>query len=131
MKHKMQERELFEYAVIRIVPRVEREEFINVGVVLYCRGQNFLDARVSLNKRRCQALCRSVDIDELNDYLEAFHRICLGRGDGGPIATLPLAERFRWLTAKRSTVIQTSPVHPGLCVSAQETLEELFEELVV
>ncbi len=126
----MQGRELFEYAVIRIVPRVEREEFINVGVVLYCRSQNFLDVRFLLDGSRCEALCPSVAIDELHDYLDAFRQICLGAGDGGPIAKLPIAERFRWLTAKRSTVIQTSPVHPGLCLSAQETLEKLFDEWV-
>lgn len=127
----MQERELFEYAVVRIVPRVEREEFINVGVVLYCRRQNFLNVRFALHTKRCEAFCASLDIDEVDAYLQAFQRICLGEADGGPLAVLPPAERFRWLTAKRSTVIQTSPVHPGLCIDAQETLTQLFEELVV
>ncbi len=127
----MQGNELFEYAVIRWVPRVEREEFLNIGVVLYCRGQRFLDMRYALPPDRLQAFHASAAIDELEACLGAFGSICRGEGDGGPIARLPLAERFRWLTAKRSTVIQLSPVHPGLCADAQATLDRLFEELVL
>ncbi|MBK1441959.1 DUF3037 domain-containing protein [Parapedobacter sp. ISTM3] len=127
----MQENGLFEYAVIRLVPKVEREEFFNVGVVLYCRGQRFLDMRYSLDENKLQAFCPSCDADELEAYLLAFQRTCHGSHDGGPIAKLPAAERFRWLTAKRSTVIQTSPVHPGLCTDAQTTLERLYRELVL
>ncbi len=127
----MLERDLFVYAVVRIVPRVEREEFINVGVVLYCRQQRFLDVRFTVDKRRCEALSTQLDIDELQEYLMAFQRICRGGSDGGPIAVLSPAERFRWLTAKRSTVIQTSPVHPGLCTDAKAELEHLHEQLVL
>lgn len=130
MGHKMQERELFEYAVVRIVPRVEREEFINVGVVVYCRKQNFLDVQFVVDTKRCEAFCESLDRHELKGYLLAFERICQGHPDGGPLAQLPPAERFRWLTAKRSTIIQTSQVHPGLCIDPHETLEQLVEELV-
>ncbi|WP_257669297.1 DUF3037 domain-containing protein [Parapedobacter tibetensis] len=127
----MQESELFEYAVVRIVPRVEREEFLNVGVVLYCRGQNFLDVRFALDTTRCEVFFAPLDRDELKAYLLAFQRICWGNADGGPIAALPMAERFRWLTAKRSTVVQTSPVHSGLCKDAGLALERLYEKLVL
>ncbi|MGV3763686.1 DUF3037 domain-containing protein [Parapedobacter sp.] len=124
-------KELFEYAVIRTVPHVAREEFVNIGVVLYCRGQRFLAMRHSLRIPRLQAFQLPVSLDELEAYLRAFQQVCYGHQDGGPIAALPMAERFRWLTAKRSTVIQTSAVHPGLCESAEETLDRLFQELVL
>ncbi|MFC3196320.1 DUF3037 domain-containing protein [Parapedobacter deserti] len=126
----MQGKELFEYAVIRLVPRVEREEFLNIGVVLYCRGQRFLSMRYELDMARMQAFGAVCDLDELEAYLQAFEAICKGTAGGGPIALLPIAERFRWLTAKRSAVIQTSPVHPGLCGDAAEALQRLYDELV-
>lgn len=126
----MQERHLFEYAVIRVVPRVEREEFLNVGVVLYCSKQKFLQALYKVNEERLKTFCKELDIQELQAYLLSFDKICRGGAAGGPIGQLPLAERFRWLTAVRSTIVQTSPVHPGLCIDAKETLEKLFEELV-
>ena len=126
----MPAKELFEYAVVRLVPRVAREEFLNIGVVMYCRGQRFLAMRYFLDTPRLHALRLPIPIDELETYLHAFQQVCTGKRDGGPIAVLPMAERFRWLTAKRSTVIQTSAVHPGLCNSAEETLDRLFQELV-
>lgn len=124
-------KELFEYAVIRWVPRVEREEFVNVGVVLYCRSQRFLDMKYALPSGKLQAFCPTYDRDELASCLAAFHLICKGEQAGGPIAALPPAERFRWLTAKRSTVMQLSAVHPGLCVDANRTLDHLFNILVL
>ncbi|MFB2118577.1 DUF3037 domain-containing protein [Parapedobacter sp. 2B3] len=124
-------KELFEYAIIRLVPKVEREEFLNIGVVLYCRGQNLLAMRYVLDVPRLHAFQPPMSVGELEPYLCAFQQVCNGDQAGGPIAALPMAERFRWLTAKRSTVIQTSPVHPGLCESATETLERLFEALVM
>lgn len=124
-------KELFEYAVIRLVPRVEREEFINIGVVLYCRGQRSLVMRYALDGPRLQAFRLPIPMEELEAYLRAFEQVCSGNRTAGPIAALPMAERFRWLTAKRSTVIQTSAVHPGLCVSAEATLGRLFQELVM
>lgn len=127
----MQGKELFEYAVIRFVPRVEREEFINIGVVLYCRGQRFLQMRFSLDPHRCGILHAATDQDELLEYLEAFQQICDGSGAENAIAAMPPAERFRWLTAKRSAVIQTSAVHPGLCSDAADTLERLYTQLVL
>ena len=121
---------LFEYAVIRIVPKVEREEFLNVGVVLYCSGQKFLKAKFPTDLDRLGAFSGSIDIAEINTYLEAFDRICCGKKEGGPIGRLPIAERFRWLTATRSTVVQTSKVHPGLCADAGEMLERLYMQMV-
>ena len=122
---------LFEYAVIRLVPRVEREEFLNVGVIVYCRAQNFLQILTELNENRLRAFSSELDIAELAKRLNAFERICAGKAQGGPIGQLPIAERFRWLTATRSTVVQTSAVHPGLCVDAGDTLTRLFEQLVL
>jgi len=127
----MQEKHLFEYAVIRIVPRVEREEFINVGVVLYCANQKFLKMLFELNEERILAFAPHIDIVQVRAYLCAFRQICVGDLEAGLIATLPIAERFRWLTAARSTVLQTSMVHPGLCTNANETLQGLFSKLVV
>ena len=123
--------QLFEYAVIRIVPRVEREEFLNVGVVLYCSGQKFLQAKFELDKQRLAAFSDKLDIAEVEDYLNAFERICNGDKDSGAIGKLPIAERFRWLTATRSTVVQTSKVHPGLCDDATEMLERLYSQMVL
>lgn len=127
----MQEKHLFEYAVIRVVPCVAREEFLNVGVILYCSPQGFLKTRYHLDERRLQAISGALDIPELQERLRAFERICQGGAAGGTIGRLPLASRFRWLTATRSTVVQTSPVHPGLCADAGETLDRLYTQLVL
>ncbi|WP_354581475.1 DUF3037 domain-containing protein [Hymenobacter sp. UYP22] len=122
---------LFEYAVLRVVPRVEREEFLNVGVILYCSSQGFLQTRCHLPEARLQALAGpGLDLDDLRARLQAFERICQGRQRGGPIGQLPVASRFRWLTATRSTIVQTSPVHPGLCEDAAAMLDRLYEQLV-
>ena len=122
---------LYEYAVIRVLPLVEREEFLNVGVVLYCAGQKFLQAKFELDKPRLTAFSDKLDIAEVEDYLNAFERICNGDKDSGTIGKLPTAERFRWLTATRSTVVQTSKVHPGLCDDAAEMLERLYTQMVL
>ncbi|WP_373330786.1 DUF3037 domain-containing protein [Salmonirosea aquatica] len=122
---------LFEYAVIRVVPRVEREEFINVGVILYCSGLKYLNALHRLDVEKLRALCSHTDPDELERYLQALTAICAGKTEGGPIGQLPLASRFRWLTATRSSVVQTSRVHPGFCTDASETLLRLFGQLVL
>ena len=121
---------VFEYAVLRVVPRVEREEFLNVGVIVYCRDQGFLQTKFLLPEARLSAFAHELDVAELRARLHAFERICQGRAAGGPIGQLGLAERFRWLTATRSTVVQTSSVHPGLCMDAAETLARLFGQLV-
>ncbi|MGN6292403.1 MAG: DUF3037 domain-containing protein [Chitinophagaceae bacterium] len=127
----MQEKHLFEYAVIRVVPRVEREEFINAGIVLYCRDQRFLGVMFSVDEDRLRSLCPLLDIEELKEHLEAFEQIAIGNKNAGPIAKLDLAGRFRWLTATRSTVVQASKVHPGLCDDAGEMLERLYNQLVL
>ncbi len=122
---------VFEYAVVRVVPRVEREEFLNVGVLVLCRAQGFLGARFQVPENRLQALAPAdFDLPDLHARLLAIERICRGRAEGGPIGQLGLAERFRWLTAARSAVVQASAVHPGLCADAGATLERLFEGLV-
>lgn len=126
----MPENHLFEYAVIRIVPQVEREEFMNAGVVLYCPDQKFLKARIKLDEQRILAFSPRLDPAELRKYTEAFIQICEGSIQGGPIGKLSIPERFRWLTARRSTILQTSMVHPGLCLDAGEMLDRLFTQLV-
>jgi hypothetical protein len=126
----MQDKHLFEYAVIRVVPCVEREEFLNVGVILYCASQGFLKTEYSLNEQRLLAICPDLDLSELAQRLEAFKKICRGKTEGGAIGQLPAASRFRWLTATRSTVVQTSAVHPGLCTDPQQTLQRLHSQLV-
>ncbi|MBO0939859.1 DUF3037 domain-containing protein [Fibrella sp. HMF5335] len=126
----MPDKHLFEYAVIRVVPRVEREEFLNVGVILYCPAQGFLQTVYRLNQERLDAFSPEINLTELHTRLDSFTKICAGRAAGGPIGQLAMAARFRWLTATRSTVVQTSAVHPGLCTDASETLARLFGELV-
>ena len=130
-KPKMQDKHLFEYAVIRVVPSVEREEFLNVGVIVYCSSKGFLQTLYTLREERLCAFSGKVELAELEDRLMAFERICAGGKAGGPIGQLPLASRFRWLTAARSTVIQTSAVHPGLCINPADTLNRLFHQLVL
>lgn len=126
----MQENHLFEYAVIRVVPRVEREEFLNVGVILLCAKQKFLRCRIAVHPERLKVLCTDLDCNELNTYINSFEKICAGGKDGGTIGALPIAERFRWLTATRSTIVQTSKVHPGLCQDPQDMMDRLFDEMV-
>ena len=127
----MPAKHLFEYAVLRVVPRVEREEFLNVGVILYCSSQGFLQTTCELNETRLLAFAgESLDLADVRERLRSFERICQGRATGGPIGQLAIASRFRWLTAQRSTIIQTSPVHPGLCHDATTTLAQLHAQLV-
>lgn len=126
----MQEKQLFEYAVIRVVPCVEREEFLNVGVVVYCAAQNFLQAKFDLNKARLSAFSEELDVAAVEKRLQAFEKIAAGAPGAGTIAALPIASRFRWLTAARSTIVQTSAVHPGLCTDATATLDKLYDQLV-
>ncbi|HVT61303.1 MAG TPA: DUF3037 domain-containing protein [Thermoanaerobaculia bacterium] len=116
----------FEYAVFRVVPRVEREEFVNAGVILFCRERDFLAARIEVDERRLRALWPSIDVELLRRHLGAIPKVCAGSSDGGPIARLSLRERFNWLTSTRSTMIQVSPVHAGLCAEPEPALDELF-----
>jgi hypothetical protein len=124
-------RSSFDYAIIRVVPRVERGEMINAGVILFCLEHDFLGARVEVNEARIRTLWPATDLDLIRRHLQAISRICAGDPAAGPIARLSLRERFRWLVAPRSTMIQISPVHAGLCVSTPErALDELFQRLV-
>lgn len=127
----MPDKLLFEYAVIRIVPRVEREEFLNVGVILYCKDRQFLSCIYKLDHPRMRAFCAGFDCDEVEEHLKAFEWICRGDEQGGAIAKLDIASRFRWLTATRSTIVQSSKVHPGFTEDPQETLEKLYEQMVL
>ncbi|QHS60160.1 DUF3037 domain-containing protein [Chitinophaga agri] len=127
----MQEKHLFEYAVIRVMPRVEREEFLNAGVILYCKQQRFLQALVTLNEERLRAFSPAIDIEEVRSYLNAFECICKGGKQAGPIGELDAASRFRWLTATRSTVVQAGKVHPGFCDDPLKALTRLHEQLVL
>lgn len=127
----MQELHLFEYAVIRVVPRVERDEFINVGVILYCARKKYLTAAYMLDEMRLRAFSPELDIIELKNHLDSLMQICTGAKDSGPIGQLDSPSRFRWLTAMRSTVIQTSRVHPGFCKDPESKLQFLLQEQVV
>ncbi len=122
--------EPFQYAVLRLVPSVEREEFLNVGVIVFCRTRRFLAARVALDPRRISTLAGDVDLDSVRAHLDARVRVAAGEADAGPIAALSQSERFHWLVAPSSTIIQTSAVHSGLCEDPQLTLTNLFNRLV-
>lgn len=123
-------RSAYEYALIRVVPRVEREEFINVGVVLFCRQQRFLGARIQLDEARMRVFAPGLELDPLIEQLNHIPLVCAGGAAAGPIGALPAQERFRWLTAPRSTIIQPSPVHVGLCGDPQKTLDKIFARMV-
>ncbi|HSL64890.1 MAG TPA: DUF3037 domain-containing protein [Gaiellaceae bacterium] len=120
----------FSYAVLRLVPRVERGERINVGVVVYCRPRRYLAARTGLDEARARALWPDLDLAEVRAHLAAVERIAAGEEGAGPIAALDLDARFHWLVAPSSTIIQPSPVHTGVCEEPGEQLERLFAELV-
>ena len=120
----------FDYAVIRVVPRVDREEFINTGVILYCKEHKFLCARVHLDEGRLRALWPEIALEIVRTHLDSFAKICRGDTNAGPIAGLPQRERFHWLVAPRSAMIQVSPVHSGLLEDPQATLDDLLGKLV-
>lgn len=126
----MPARSAYEYALIRAVPRVERGEFINVGLVLFCRERRFLAARLDVDAARLRALDPGLDIELLREQLGHIPIICAGGRAAGPIGELPAHERFRWLTAPRSAIIQPSPVHVGLCDAPQAALDRLFAQNV-
>jgi hypothetical protein len=121
----------FEYAVLRVVPRVERGEFINAGVVLYCQAERFLGARVHLDPARLKALDPDADLEALRAHLEAVRSVCAGGPEAGAVGRLPPGERFGWLVAPRSTVVQPSPVHTGLTDDPEAELERLLRSTVL
>jgi Protein of unknown function (DUF3037) len=120
----------FVYTILRVVPSVERGERMNVGVVLFCRQRDFLGARVSVDPQRLQALAPDVPLTEVQGHLQALVRVAEGADGAGPIAALPQSERFGWLSAPSSTIVQPSEVHTGLCEDPAATLDSLFRRLV-
>ena len=127
----MQGKHLYEYAVIRFVPKVEREEFINVGIVLFSKQAKYLNAVYTLNEEKLRAFSTEVDIECLRNGLRVFDKVCQGNKEGGSIAQMDIPDRFRWLTAVRSACIQTSRPHPGFSRDLDATLQRLFGELVM
>lgn len=126
----MHEKHLYEYAVIRVVPRVECEEFLNVGLLLFCKRQKYLRSQIKLDEAKLALFKSELDIEQLKINLGSFELICKGDKKGGPIAQLEIAERFRWLAAVRSSCIQTSRSHAGLADDLNKTFEKLFEEFL-
>ncbi len=126
----MPEQSRYDYAVIRIVPKVDREEFINAGVILSCPDRSFLEARIELNEPRLRALDPSLDLEMVKTHLATIPTICRGGADAGPIGQLPQRERFYWLVAPRSTIIQTSPTHTGRCSDPSAALQHLIRTMV-
>lgn len=121
----------YEYAVIRLVPKVEREEFLNIGVVVFSKRKKYLDIKYKINKDRINSFSEEVDTSLIQKYLEAWELICIGAPEGGGIGAFDQAYRFRWLVASRSTIIQSSKTHPGLCEDPSLVLAELFEKFVL
>lgn len=126
----MPEPSSYDYAIVRVVPKVEREEFVNAGAIVSCPASDFLEARIELDEARLLALDPGADLETIRVHLATLPAICAGGPDAGPIGALSKRERFRWLTAPRSTVIQTSPVHTGACVDPAGLLEHLLETMV-
>ncbi|WP_346239411.1 DUF3037 domain-containing protein [Niabella insulamsoli] len=128
----MQEAQLYEYAVIRVVPKVEREEFLNAGIVMFCKKTRHIGCRILLNEKRLQCFDKDIDLNFVYANLKAFEAIALGADSSqSPISRLDAASRFRWLTATRSTIIQCSRVHPGLSHDLNITLDQLMESMVL
>ena len=127
----MPARNSYDYALVRLVPHVERGEYINVGVILFCRTQRFLGALIHLDEQRALALAPRLDLEFVSQHLDRIPLICAGGEQAGSIGRLSQSERFHWLVSPRSTIIQTSPVHSGLCSDPAATLEKLFKQMVL
>jgi hypothetical protein len=126
----MRKRYPFDYAIVRVVPRVDRGEFVNAGVILFSSTAAFLDARIGCDRKRLKALAPDIDVALVERYLEAIPKVCAGGAEAGSIGELPQRARFHWLVAPRSTIIQTSPVHSGVSHDLKAVLENLFDKLV-
>lgn len=126
----MAERLSYDYALVRVVPRVEREEFLNVGVILSCEGASALVVRIELDLARLTALAPDVDVELVQRHLRSIELVCAGGANAGPLGELPRRARFHWLTAVRSALIQTSPIHMGFCTDVEATLERLMQRNV-
>ena len=127
----MQDRVTYEFAIIRVVPMVEREEFINVGVILFSKRKKYLGIKYTINKERLLALSNTIDYECISEYLNAWESICAGEPHGGTIGKFELSDRFRWLAASKSTILQCSATHPGLCHKPEEELYDLFKRYVL
>jgi hypothetical protein len=127
----MPNKQTFEYAIIRLVPKVEREEFFNIGVLLFSKQKRFLDIKYFIDIQKLKVIAPEIEASVLNAYLNAWKLICDGNAAGGKIGTLEISDRFRWLAACRSTVIQSSKTHPGLCENPEEELQDIFEKYVL
>jgi hypothetical protein len=127
----VQERDAYDYAVIRVVPRVEREEFVNIGVIVSCPSRDFLDARIVIDENRLRALDPTIDLDVIRSYARSIKAICAGGAQAGALARLSQRERFHWLVAPRSTIIQTSAVHTGKCDDPPTLMEHLLAKMVL
>lgn len=127
----MQDRVTYEFAIIRVVPKVEREEFINVGVLVFSKRKKYLGIKYTINNDRLLALSKTCDIKFIEEYLLAWESICKGAPNSGPIGKFEIADRFRWLAAAKSTILQCSPTHPGLCEHPEIELEDLFNRYVL
>ncbi|TRZ46238.1 DUF3037 domain-containing protein [Robertkochia solimangrovi] len=127
----MHGKHLYDYAVIRLVPKVEREEFINLGILMYCKQQKYLKVKYFIDPEKIRVFTTELELEELEKNLQSFQSIAEGKKEGGRVGTMDLAERFRWLTAVRSSCIQTSRPHSGFSDDLDATLERLFEDLVL
>ncbi|MCI4648184.1 DUF3037 domain-containing protein [Phaeodactylibacter sp.] len=127
----MQNRVTYEYAVVRLVPKVEREEFLNIGVILFSKRKRFLGIRYQIDEAKVKAFSKETDVDMVRRYLKAWEAVCGGGRQGGKIGELDMPSRFRWLVAARSTIIQSSPTHPGLCHDPEAVLERLYQRYVL
>ena len=126
----MQEKQVFEYAVIRVLPRVEREEFINIGVILFSKRAKYIRMKYKLDEERLSIFSSELDFEMVEETMQSFEKICNGDKAGGAIGQFDIPERFRWLTAVRSSCIQTSRPHPGFSYNLDSELEKLFLEMV-
>nr|WP_297309957.1 DUF3037 domain-containing protein [uncultured Flavobacterium sp.] len=126
----MQDKVVYEYAVIRVVPKIEREEFVNIGLILFSKRKRFIKFDYIIHEEKIKAFCNDFDIEQLEQNLESFAKICSGAKDGGPIAQLEADEKFRWITAIKSSSIQSSRPHPGFSDDLEKTFTRLYDELV-
>ncbi len=127
----MQDKFIYDYAVIRLVPKVDREEFINVGIIILCEEKKYLESKIHLDEKRLKVLAPEFDIQTAKAHLALIPRICEGDPDAGEMAKLSQRKRFNWLTSPRSTIIQTSPVHSGCCKNPEHAIDQLMNRMVI
>lgn len=126
----MPNKHTFEYAIVRLVPRVEREEFFNIGVILFSKRLKYLGVKFHVDAKKLASFTEEIEVAEVEKYLQSWDCICAGKSSGGTIATFEMSDRFRWLAASRSTIIQSSKTHPGLTENAEKALEDIFKKYV-